>query len=137
MGNVSFVGFVSYQGGHMTGIEPIPIEWIDKVFNCMNEFYGERWSNRYPKESLIDLAKVQWHSALFGLDYDQIKKGLLLCRRHSKDPRVQPPHQLEFFRYAKQDALPDIDYHPDAGKRGDPEIAKDHLTQIRSKLRFA
>ena len=113
----------------------IPMEWVTRLFDRMGEFYGERWTNGFLKPHTEDFSKAVWRNGLTGLNADQIKNGLVLCKRHALDPNAHPPHVMEFFRFAKGDAQPDIDYKPVAAKVGDPIIAKQYVDDIRSKLK--
>lgn len=115
-------------------MEAIPAEWIDKLFNCMEEFYGDRWKNSFNKPHMESFYKTMWKNGLMGLTYDQIKYELQRCKRHAQNPFAQPPIVTEFFQYAKHAGEPQINYHPDAGKRGNPDIARDHLAKVREKL---
>lgn len=112
-------------------MEAIPQDWIDKLFNCMSEFYGERWNASFNKPHMENFYKTMWKNGLTGLNYEQIKYQLQRCKRHSQDPFVQPPLVTEFFKFAKEAGEPYINYHPKAGKRGDPNVAREHLDKIR------
>lgn len=111
------------------------MEWIDNLFTCMNEFYGERWSRQFDKGLPESLSKIQWQAALQGLTYDEIKCTLVLLKRAAINIRSLPPNCLEFFRYAKDTTKIHINYARDIGKRGDPEIARRALDEIAAKLR--
>lgn len=111
-------------------MEAIPMEWIDKLFTCMGEFYEKRWS---AKEGY---AKTVWKSALQGLTYDEIRGALVLFKQAAKNPISMPPHQLEFYHVAKGRKQPDIYNQPSDAKNGsaNPDIARMHLAEIRAKL---
>ncbi len=113
----------------------IPMEWVDKLFNCMAEFYGERWTRYFDKPHLESFYKTMWKNGLVGLDYNQIKNALVLCKRSALDARNKPPHVMEFFRIAKGFEQPPIDYHPNANKPTcNPEVQKQAMEEIRQKL---
>lgn len=71
------------------------MEWVEKLFNCMEMFYGERWKSK------SDLAKTVWQSALQGLSYDEIRNALVIYKRESRNKRYQPPDVFQFFKRAK------------------------------------
>lgn len=113
-------------------MEKIPMEWVDKLFLCLKEFYGEKFS--FKDEKTESLAKVVWQSALVGLSYDEIKRALIFCKWQAKHrPSITPPHQMEFFRYAKEVQQFEAK-SPQKEERCDPEVAKAHLAQIRQSL---
>ena len=114
-------------------MDEIPKEWIDKIFNCMNLWFGERWEKQIGKIP-EDLIKNVWQSGLQGLTYEQIKRALVLLKRQSENSWAIPPHIMEFFRFAKGSASPHIDYDQ-AIRYGDPEVASKALAEIKGKLR--
>lgn len=82
-------------------MDKIPMDWIDKLFLCMEQFYGEKW---YKMLGTIkpELWKSMWQSALTGLDYNTIKKTLKYYQWESKKhPGYFPPHHLDFYHKAK------------------------------------
>lgn len=87
-------------------MEPIPDEWIDRLFGCMHEFYGDRWTKLYKNAYQISLYKTIWKNGLHGLSYDQIKGALRYYRRLSHyNKQFLPPLVTEFYHYAS-DVLP-------------------------------
>jgi hypothetical protein len=115
----------------MTGMTEIPMEWIDKLFNCMQLFYGERWDAIINYNNRKDQLKTVWKNGLQGLTYEQIKDVLIHCKRHAQDKSAQPPHVMEFFRYAKGHSQLDINYSSSKQENADPEVARFHLDKIR------
>ncbi len=116
-------------------MQKIPMEWIDKLFDCMAQFYGERWARNFTAPNAEKFAKAMWQSALHGSTYDQIKAGLVLVKRGAQEPGSLPPHPLEFFRYSKGESEPAITYYkPSNQQRGSVEVATEHLSDIRHKL---
>lgn len=85
----------------MDSKESIPEEWIDKLFNCLSQFYGERWNRYFEKPNILSMYKAIWRNALTGLNYEQIKQALVIFKRRSADQREFPPHMMEFYRVAK------------------------------------
>jgi hypothetical protein len=83
-------------------MEAIPPEWIDKLFNCMELFYGNRWTSKFKVPHSLEFDKAIWRSGLTGLTYDQIKNALVIYKRSAKVTHSFPPHVMEFFRMAKQ-----------------------------------
>ena len=113
----------------------IPMEWVEKLFNCMSQFYGDRWDKYFVKPDVKEMAKIVWKNGLSGLTYDQIKFALLLCKRAALNKSEKAPHVIEFFHYAKGVNQPFINYHPKVNeKKCDPEIARKNLYEIKKKL---
>lgn len=109
--------------------------WIDKIFNCLKLFYGDRWSKQFNKSQPEDLVKSVWQSALIGCSYDEIRNILLLLQQVAKNPTAKPPHQLEFWCYVKGYKRPSILYGRTI-ERGNRDVAKKALDEINEKLRF-
>jgi hypothetical protein len=82
-------------------MDAIPNEWIDKLFVCMHQFYGDRWDKQFDKKNLDKFYKTMWKNGLHGLNYDQIKEQLKKCKKHSEHPTTIPPIVTEFYRWAK------------------------------------
>ena len=78
------------------------MEWVEKIFNCMELFYGDRWSKLYQEPGKKEFYVMIWHSGLTGLTYEQIKSALILCKKDSSIRGRAPPHAMEFFRMAKE-----------------------------------
>jgi hypothetical protein len=116
-------------------MEAIPPDWIDKIFNCLAEWYGDRWTRLIKKPHEESYLKTIWLNGLHGLTYDEIKNALRLCRRHAENKTMPPPHVLEFYRYAKGTGEPYINYHPKANDpTGDPKVASRYIDEIKQKL---
>lgn len=115
-------------------IEKPPIEWIDKLFACMKEFYGARWENHinhYPE----DVLKTMWQSALIGLTYDEIRKTLILCKKMAQNAGDKPPHQIDFYNIAKGKKIPCIRVnYGEQLKPKNPEVAKRYIDDIKNQL---
>lgn len=111
----------------------IPMEWVDKLFICMEQFYGARWTKGLDKAYTIAFYKTTWKSALYGLTYDEIKNTLKYLKRAAQHPAALPPHPLEFWKYAKGVAVPHIDYSEPEGTCN-PEVAQAALNEIHQKL---
>ena len=116
-------------------VEKPEIEWIDKIFNCMKEFYGERWSKQFSKSNPEDVIKTMWQSALAGCTYEEIRSVLVLLKHSAKNPTAKPPHHLEFWKYTKGYSHPIILYSHDL-KKSNPEVARTFLDEINRKLRY-
>ena len=110
------------------------MEWIDRIFNCMELFYGERWAKQFDHLMTVPLAKTLWQSALTGCKYDEIRSTLVLLKRAAQGHNSVAPNYLEFFRYAKGSSKPHINYERII-ERGDPEIARAAMQEINAKLR--
>lgn len=109
------------------------MEWIDKLFNCMREFYGERWTKQFDRWMPEELLKTLWQSALQGCTYDEIRGALVLLRQAAKNPSALPPHHLEFYRFAKGSSHPVIINQPKSANCN-PEVARRAIDEIKSKL---
>lgn len=114
-------------------VEKIPGEWVDKLFTCLQMFYGERFEKLYPTKK-HDLYKTIWRSALFGLSYEQIKNTLQILKRASQHPAAEPPTHLEFWRYASGKSDVHIDYTDVKKSRSNPEIAREAMAAIKKNL---
>jgi hypothetical protein len=114
-------------------MEKPSMESIDKLFNCMREFYGERWTRQFDRWLPEDLVKTQWQSALQGCTYDEIRGALVLLKQAAKSPASIPPHHLEFYHFAKGHSHPVIVNQPKA-PISNPEVARRALDEIKSKL---
>lgn len=112
------------------------MESIDKLFNCMTEFYGDRWTRQFDRWLPETLVKAQWQSALQGLDHDEIRGVLVLLKQAAKSATAMPPHHMEFYNFAKGTARPFIDTKRVSQERGDPEVARRALAEINAKLRY-
>lgn len=80
---------------------PIPEDSIDRLFDCMHSFYGERWSGQFRHPYSLHHSKVTWRDGLLGLSRDEILTALKRCKRIAIDRREKPPGVVEFFHYAK------------------------------------
>ena len=112
---------------------PIPMDWIDKLFQCMEQFYGYRWTKQFEKPLSEDFNKKMWKSGLEGLNYNEIKATLQVLRRHALDPNNKPPHQMEFFKWAKGHSQPNIEYY-EAKPKSSADVAEKALQEIREKF---
>lgn len=111
------------------------MESIDKLFNCMADFYGTRWTMQFDRWLPETLLKCQWQSALQGLTHDEIRGVLVLLRQAAKNPHANPPDHLEFYTFAKGSARPYIADKGNAANRGNSEIARRALDEINAMLR--
>ncbi len=78
-----------------------PMEWVDKLFDCMSLFYGQKWDKRFETVMTRDMIKTVWQSAITGLSYDEIKRSLVLLRQDAQVLSSVPPSHVEFYCYAK------------------------------------
>lgn len=116
-------------------MEAVPIEWIDKLFSCMSEFYGERWERLFNKPHLESMYKTIWKNGLYGLNYEQIKHALVLCKKVSVNPSSLPPHVTEFYQWARRVELPPMTYiNKKDDYKCDPAIQSQAMSEIRQKL---
>jgi hypothetical protein len=104
-------------------------EWVERIFKRLQSIYGDRWTDYY--ENTPDtkhLYTTIWSTGLYGLTSAEIKHALTICQ--SLVNKSLPNH-LEFYHYAK--SL----HKPTASEdviRGDPELAKAYINEIRQKL---
>lgn len=115
-------------------MQPIPMDWIDKLFNCMKQFYGDRWTKPIEKPHMESFYKTIWQGGLSGLNYEQIKWQLVRCKRHAEDPSAIPLQVVDFYRFAKEKIEPIGGLHTDVNKMRNNEIAKQHMADIKQKL---
>lgn len=110
-------------------------EWIDNLFKCMGQFYGERWCAGL-NERQVTLQKAVWKSGLYGLSYQSIKDALLLCRKNALNAGNKPPLVTEFYRYAKGTDLPNS-YRPTdkTYKNQESMVASKAMENMRKILR--
>lgn len=117
-------------------MEKPDMEWIDKLFLCMTDFYAERWSRQFDRWLPESLLKTQWQSALQGLTHEEIRGVLVLLRQAAKNPTAMPPNHVEFYNFAKGTARPYIADKKVHANRGNSEIARRALDEINAKLRY-
>lgn len=114
-------------------MDRIDMEWIDKLFSCMEQFFGNRWTKRYDQFYPISLAKTLWQSALHGYSHEDIRRALVLLKQVAKNPAKSAPLHLEFYQYvdAGRRAAAEIEKKT---TRGDPEIARKAIDDIKKRL---
>lgn len=117
-------------------MEKPPMEWIDKLFDCLSLFYGERWNRIFMKGVPQEYYKEMWQSAMTGCSYDEIKCALVFLKRESSRSFSIPPHHLEFYRLTKNPRPRAMVESKEVPRGGDPEVAKRNLAEIREKLRY-
>ena len=78
--------------------EPLPREWVEKLFRRFGEIYGERAP--YARMSAFELRLVYtvWANALAGLGAGEIRRGLGVCEMHRHE---DAPHPVKFWHWAK------------------------------------
>ncbi len=115
-------------------MDAIPEQWIDKLFNCMDLFYGNRWKQQFEKLHTETFYKTLWKNGLTGLSYNEIKSALILYKRAANDSISFPPNVMEFYRVAKGQSIPFINYKPSIEKPIDLKIQQEHMAKIRKQL---
>jgi hypothetical protein len=78
----------------------LPKDWLDRIFDLMSEFFGDRWDDQFKDKYMINLHKMLWFNSLYGLSYDKIKHALKVCRELSKNKNSKPPNHIKFYHYA-------------------------------------
>lgn len=101
----------------------IPEEWIDKIFAYMEEFFQEKWTMQFEHPHQLNFKKSQWKNGLVGLDKEEVKKGLKVCRYMGKNNHY-PPNVIEFYYYSK-----DI-------KKPPPPIQNKHVVPVNKELAY-
>lgn len=77
----------------------LPDNWVDKLFDCLEKFYGERWTKQFSSAFQIDLYKTVWFNGLDGLSYEQLRHGLAVCKKYSAYSYSKPPSVCKFFHF--------------------------------------
>jgi len=113
------------------------MQMIDKLFHCLHQFFGIRWSKQFDRWYTIPMAKVIWQTALTGLSYDDIKRALVSLQQSARSDAAKAPSHMEFFTFARQLAkgATDAEITRVTQQRGDPAIARAALDSIKSSLR--
>lgn len=75
----------------------LPTDWLHKIFELMNEFYGERWSNQLKDPQILIIYQEMWFNSLRQLSYEQIKNGLKKAKYLSQIRMAKPPNNIEFY----------------------------------------
>ena len=114
-------------------MEKPPMDWIDKVFDILESFFGDSWRKQYKNDHVKNLLKGQWQSALTGLSREQIRTGLNFCKSMAFAGQ-KPPHGTEFFLYCKGKTTPYIPKPKFDMHYANKELAKQQIAQIKSKL---
>lgn len=104
--------------------------WINRIFERMNVIYGDKWIAHIGKPDRERILKSIWTVALTGCKAHEIKKALTMCEAFSHSGI---PTHIEFYHYAKGIREP-VHVRPPIEAKGDPEIAKKYLDQIKNKL---
>lgn len=104
---------------------------IEQLFVRMSSIYGHLWSSRFASAAMLEAAKAEWASALYGLHVDAVTRAINACAKRHKMPPTLP----EFLALCKPEAAP---YHKPAPKLleapRNPEIARAALAECRRIL---
>lgn len=76
----------------------LPENWIDKLFDLLKQYYGDRWSKQFNSDFQIDLVKTIWKNGLGGLSYDQIRHGLAVSKKYAYSS-IKPPTVVLFYHF--------------------------------------
>jgi|SRR6478736_10320591 len=115
-------------------MEAIPTEWVDKLFTCMAQFYGERWTLPLKQPRVEDFYKTVWKGGLTGLTYDEIKTQLLRCKKDAEHPAARPPTVMDFFHYAKNTVVQFPTVFAVEDNLAKKETALHYMAEIKQKL---
>ena len=77
----------------------LPTDWLKKLFDLMNEFYGERWSGKLKDDQIRNLYETIWHNSLKYLSYEQVKEGLTKCKDLSRIKFSKHPNNIQFYHW--------------------------------------
>lgn len=109
-------------------MQEIPSEWVDRLFELMEEYFKEKWTDQFKNRS-VETHKVVWQNGLIGLTKEEIKSGLFIARNMAKED-LHPPHVLDFFHYVKGTKKPPKSMLR-ADKYRNSELAKKTIQQMR------
>lgn len=105
---------------------------IEVLFLRFSVIYGYIWQTVYQNESLLNLAKKEWHETLRPFDNPIIKDALHHCREHCPYPPSLPQFidlcraikkRQNFFTRAQEDV-----------EVSSPEVAQMHLQKIKEQF---
>lgn len=85
--------------------EPLPTEWVERLFARLAAIFGNRLANLYDGQPPQDV-KREWAEALAGYRSDEIRRGLDECRT-----RAWPPALGEFCRMCRPCLDPERAWH--------------------------
>jgi hypothetical protein len=107
----------------------IPKEWIERLFERLEEIYGAKWTRNVGsrKELLLTL----WSHALAGLTGDEIKTAIQMCKDYPYSPIPTP---IEFYHYAKKNILPPRVQKPVPRTAVNMAIAHVAIEKMKDKL---
>lgn len=83
------------------------METIDYIFDKMESFYKERWTNIFLRTDHISSEiktqnfKIMWQSALYGCTKEDLKKALIFYQNRAINKQTMPPSCIEFYNYSK------------------------------------
>jgi len=82
---------------------------IERLFNCLELFYGDRFKRIYRKSSIERYYKAIWSSAMQGVTDEEIMPVLRNLKvQAERYPYMPPPDHFEFHRLAKRYEKPVI-----------------------------
>lgn len=85
-----------------------PENWINKLFDLMLTFYGERWAKKMGNARELDLNKTIWFNGLSDCTYMEVKNGLILCKRTATNRFYDVPSVIKFWHLCKNIPYPVI-----------------------------
>jgi hypothetical protein len=83
-----------------------PENWVNKIFDILESYYAEKWRNQFSSQTIIDIYKMIWENGLNGLSYMQLKHGLAVCKKNSKNFCSKPPNVIQFYSYCVKYKVP-------------------------------
>ncbi len=81
-------------------METIPIEWIEKIFTIMEDWFNTKWTDMFAPPGRKSVAMTIWQNGLIGLTQEEIRKGLKLVKLMANNDQW-PPTVIEFYHYCK------------------------------------
>jgi hypothetical protein len=78
---------------------PLPTDWLNKLFELMENFYQDRWANIVKNDNDSSLRRAIWNNSLNNLSYEQVKNGLKKCKDLSRVKFSIPPNNIQFYHW--------------------------------------
>ncbi len=114
-------------------MDKVEMEWVEKIFDYMNNFFKEAWDKNFKTARDLDIAKQIWQTGLTGLNKEEIKKGLAIARGMATN-KLPPPNVIEFYHFCKGIRLPSKPKKEENFPR-DSVLAKRSLDLMRNRVK--
>lgn len=113
-------------------METIPIEWIEKIFAIMEDWFNTKWTDMFDHPGRKVVAMTIWQNGLAGLTHDEIRQGLKLVKGLANNNQW-PPTVIEFYHYCKGIRKPHIPSNTNPFPMN-KELAKSSIATIKQTL---